>query len=133
MGLLKNRVLSKSKPLVVSGGSDYENHDDQPETDDDIEIIDRPWPPDVGHTPPKRRVQQDTAISEEDEGPDADSVTVSAQSLTKPSTKASKRDTVRMSTDIDAELHTRLRLHSIKTKQTLIAIIEQWIVKHCPE
>ena len=40
---------------------------------------------------------------------------------------------VRMSTDISKDLHTRLRIHAIRTSQSIIQIIEAWIETYCPE
>jgi len=40
---------------------------------------------------------------------------------------------VRMSTDISKDLHTRLRIHAIRTDQSIIQIIEAWIEANCTE
>jgi len=40
---------------------------------------------------------------------------------------------VRMTTDISKELHIRLKIHAIRTDQSIIQIIEQWIETYCLE
>lgn len=80
--------------------------------------------------PPKRRKGNSVAIELDDE--DNRRVDTSSSSDPEPS-KAASVQRVRLSADIAKPLHRRLKLHSITTDRSILAILESWIQQHTPE
>ena len=85
--------------------------------------------------PPPRRLRGSGNItSEETETYEAPHTNIFT-ALSKREHKSIKPEkvSVRLTTDIRKDLHTRLRIHSIRTDMSFIQIIEGWIEDNCPE
>ena len=135
MGIFK-RTIKKPLTVPVDDAVDFDNDvDASPDIIEENDIEEEAWPPDVGHSPPRRKILPATTTNTS-----TDNTTVSHEATSQktlpliqvPQTP-SKKGTVRVSADIKRELHTRLKIHAIRTGQSLIEIFEDWITTYTTE
>lgn len=87
---------------------------------------------DEDQAPPRRKIARtvvDREFDEEFEG-DGDDTPPPLRLPLKPVVTASKKATIRVSADINRELHLRLKIHALRTEQSIIQIFEEWISKY---
>lgn len=134
MALFKKTMRKPDEEIIIPYiSSDPVHSADSPEPLEEVEIEETSWPPDVGTPLPKRRIMIDAETNEDevvvDDAP-VTAITLSGK-LKKPQT--AKRDKVYLSTDIRRDLHARLRIHSFTTHKSLGTLVEEMILKYCPE
>ena len=124
MGVLKKPFISKNKPDVLSESSE-ESYDDI----DNVFFVDDPGDEEILQDPPKRAYGRRVEREPNEDEPET---TTAKTKPAVPSQKAADKK-VRLSADISKALHRRLKLFSINTDQTILTIIESWIMKYCPK
>ena len=132
MGLFKKPLKKTSTEAIVAPTAQDNAIDNRPETEEEPDCYERPSSDVGGNPPPKRRNQHAGGIEDDEEPGNS-----RPQNKVKPPPKVNvlpvEREFVYLSTDISRDLHTRLRIYSLKTGKTLGALIEEMIAKHCPE
>lgn len=123
---------AKTIKEVIAEHSAFEE-DDIPPEESEVRAMEEPWD-DEDQAPLRRKVAAAVVGREFDEvfEGDGDDTPPQWRLPLKPVVTATKKPTIRVSADINQELHHRLKIHAAITKQSIIQIFEDWITKYTP-
>lgn len=123
MGVIKNTFLKKHSQVTEPPASNSQLNDL------DLTFEDNLNDESGMHDPPKRRIGRKIEV-EPNEGEDETVISSISESVTS-SVSPVKR--IRLSADITKSLHRRLKLYSITSERSILAILESWIQQYTPE
>lgn len=124
MGVLKRPLISKNMEEVPPNIMirEFKNADD-------IAFDDNCGEEEALQEPRKRRFGRSVECETEEDEPET---TPAKAAPAAPTNKAADKK-VRLSADITKSLHRQLKLYSLNSDQTILTIIESWIMKYCPK
>ena len=132
MGLFKKPLKKTNTEAITAPTAHDYAIGNRSETEEEPDSYELPSSNVGGNPPPKRR-NQHAGGNEDDEETENSRPPTKAKPPPKVNAQPAGREFVYLSTDISRDLHTRLRIYSLKTGKTLGALIEEMISKHCPE
>ena len=132
MGLFKKPLKKACMEAIAAPTAHDPAIDNRPETEEEPDGYDLPSSDVGGNSPPKRR-NLHAGGNEDDNEPGNSRSSTKAKPPPNVNAQPAERQFVYLSTNINRDLHTRLRIYSLKTGKALGTLIEEMIATHCPE